>query len=119
MLEQQAAAAVIGGTGVRYGIDAGKGTLEQLAQQGVDQTQAESGFGTLQKEAGLFNENVNEKDNLQIENQGVAAQFGLNADAFLQVQQRQQSRQAAFQGAGGAAATTKGAVGLGEAGEPT
>jgi len=119
VLEQQAAAAVIGGTGVRFGIDASKGTLEQLAQQGVTADQAQTGFQTLNKESGLFNENIDETQNLDIAKQGVGAQFGLDATSFLAVQQRQQERQAAFQGSGGAAATAKGAVGLGEAGQPS
>lgn len=118
VLEQQAAAAVIGGTGMRYGIDTGKGDLTELAQQGLSQQQAETGFGAIQKEAGLFNENVGETQDLQAGKQGVRAQFGLNADAILAVQQRQEARQAAFQGSGQAAATAKGAVGLGEAGQP-
>lgn len=119
VLEQQAAAAVIGGTGMRYGVDTGKGTLEELAQQGVTDQQAQTGFAAIQKSAGLFHANEGENPDLTEANQGVSAQFGLSANDILAVQQRQQERQAAFQGSGAAAATAKGAVGLGEAGQPT
>lgn len=118
VLEQQAAAAVIGGTGMRFGVDTGKSTLEQLAQMGVTQDQAQTGFGTLQKEAGLFNENEGETQNLDIAKEGVGAQFGLSPEMIDAVTKREQARQAAFQGSGGALATQKGALGLGEAGQP-
>lgn len=118
-LEQQVAAATIGGTGVRFGIHADLGTATQLAQQGVTADQAQSGFGTLEHQKGLFNENVDETQNLDVAKEGIGAQFGLSAAAIDEVQRRQQARQAAFQGSGGALATTKGAIGLGEAGQPT
>lgn len=118
VLEQQLAAATVAGVGSRFGIDPGFGTSMQLAQEGVTAGQAQSGFGAIQKEAGLFNENVGENQDLQANKEGVQSQFGLSPAAIDEVRRRQGERQAAFAGSGAAQSTRAGAVGLGEAGQP-
>lgn len=118
VLEQQLATATVAGVGSRFGIQPGFGESAQLAQQGVTAGQAETGFAAIQKESGLFNENLGENQDLQANKQGVEAQFGLSPDAINEVRRRQDARQASFAGSGTAQATKAGAIGLGEAGQP-
>lgn len=119
LLETQLGMAQIHGTGRRYGIDTGKDLAEQLARQDVSQQEAEQQFATLARGRGLFNENVDETArNLSVDKEGVEAAFGTDQEARANVERRAASRQAAFQGSGGAQTTQKGYTGLGSAGRP-
>jgi hypothetical protein len=118
VLEQQMTAATVAGIGRRFEIGTDRDRAMLLAQQGVTGDAAEQAFGTLSASEGLFDENFGETDQLEIEAEGVEAAFNLTPDARRRVERRSQSRQAAFTGSGGAAATRAGAVGLGEAGNP-
>jgi hypothetical protein len=118
VLEQQMTAATVAGIGRRFDIGTDRDLSMQLAQQGVDAGRAEQTFAELSASEGLFEENFGEVDELDIGEEGVLAAFNQDPEARRRVERRSQSRQAAFSGSGGAAATRAGAVGLGEAGRP-
>lgn len=118
LLETQIAAAGIGGAGRQAGIGTGRGLAEELARQGVSMDQATQTFGQLAQSKGLFNEGVDEHQNLSVDVEGVQAAFGVDANARAAVSKRSADRTAAFAGAGGAQSGQKGASGLGAANQP-
>lgn len=115
LLEQQATAAQIGGTTAMGGVNVDTDTAMRLAAMGVTQSQASSAVQQLDKTSPLFNATVTEKDNLSASRQGIEAAFGLNPTAEQQIQQRQESREAAFAGGGSAYGDTHGLEGAGTA----
>lgn len=116
LLERQMMAATVGGIGRRYGVGTGREQALRLAEIGVTDQQAEQGFAQLRQAEGLFRENVGERDALEIEEEGVGAVFGLSAEDQRALEERAQTRQAAFAGSGGAAVEQRGVTGLGTAG---
>ena len=115
LLEQQATAAQISGQATIGGINMDTGHAMQLAQLGLTSSSVGSGLQDLQQKSSLYNAQVNETPNLSIGTQGVEAEFGLSGSATQQVLQREQERQAQFQGGGAAASDSYGAEGIGKA----
>lgn len=115
LLEQQAAAAQIGGTAAMGGVQVGVNDAMKLAQMGVTQSQAQSQTQNLEQTADLYQANVTEQPGLTAGQQGIEAAFGLSAAATAQVQQRELERQAAFKGGGSAYEDQYGVAGAGVA----
>ena len=101
LLEQQATAADIMGTGAIAGANMSSTDAMKLAQMGTTPSGAESAFQKLQSQSNLFTQQVGESNNGLTEGQqGVEAAFGLNAGSAQQVAQAQQQRIAEFSGGG-------------------
>jgi hypothetical protein len=113
-LEKMVREAEVSGTAVRFGLPISDVSALKLADYGVDRSAAEQGFAKLQGVAPLFEETASEATDLSATDQGVAAAFLNDPAAALAIQRRQQGRQAAFEGGGGAL-TTQGGTGLGSA----
>lgn len=115
LLDQQAVAAQISGQATMGSINMDTSHAMQLAQLGVSNSSVGSSLQDLQQKSALYNATINEQPNLNIGQQGVDAEFGLSAASTQQVLQREQSRQAAFQGGGSAYSDQYGAEGVGKA----
>jgi hypothetical protein len=115
LLTQQATAAQISGEATMGGINMDTGHAMQLAQLGQTAQGAQSTLQALSKENPLYNATIGEQNNLLEGTQGVEAAFGTDASATQQVIQRQQQREAQFQGGGGASISQYGAEGIGAA----
>lgn len=90
-------------------------TVTGLRKLGVDEQEAEQGFATLSDLHPLFANTAGETmagEDITREEQ-LGAQFGQNTAAQREITQRRQSRQAAFQGGGGAQTGGTGRSGLG------
>lgn len=96
VLMEMANKAFVGGYGKRFGFDVGQDTATQIVQSGRTD-QAPQAFEQLDQARSYFDETISEKTDLTQE-QGVRSAFGLDGDATRAVQQRQQERQAQFQG---------------------
>lgn len=114
-LEQMTNAALIGGTGRRFGFNLNSDLGLSLAGQGVTGQEAQQGFQQLSTIRPLFNETVSEHNDLTAENQGVDLVFGTSGFGAEEVRRRQKERQAAFGGGGGAYTSQQGVTGLGTA----
>lgn len=116
LLDQQVAAAQVGGIGAGFGFNIGQGQATQLAQAGVTDAQARSGFSNLNHLSPLFQATISEDNNLTAENQGINAQFNLGAGQN-EIDKRLQQRVAAFSGSGGSGglSVSSGQTGLGSA----
>jgi hypothetical protein len=115
ILEQQATAAQIGGTGAIAGINLSGNTAMRLAQIGVSASQAQNQFQNLNQQQDLFQSSVSEQPGLAIGEQGVNAAFGLDATAQQQITEREAQRKAEFAGAGSGLIDQYGAPGAGAA----
>ena len=115
LLQQQFTAAQIAAEGTRTGV--GQLSLTQattLAQQGVTDSQAAQGFGTLAQQQGLFQAQAKGEAPIDLNTQ-IAAQFDNSAAAQLRIRRAQESRLADFQGNAGENVTSQGVGGLGRA----
>jgi hypothetical protein len=111
--ESQARISVAGG-GAGYGIDVGEAA--QLQKWGVDEATAQAGFAQLSDLHPLFANTVGETTAGEAitEEEQLASQFNRSDQAARQeVERRLKSRQAGFQGGGGAATGGAGKTGLG------
>jgi hypothetical protein len=115
ILTQQATAAQISGQASMGGTNMDTGTAMQLAQMGQTSSSVGTGLADLQKTSPLYNADIGEQNSLLQGQQGVEAAFGTSAAATQEVQQRQQERQAQFQGGGAAYSDANGAAGIGQA----
>jgi hypothetical protein len=115
ILTQQATAAQISGQASMGGINMDTNHAMQLAREGQTASSVGSNLADLQKNAALYDANINEKPNLAIGTQGVEAEFGMSGTATQEVIQRQQQRQAEFQGGGKAYGDQYGQEGVGAA----
>jgi len=73
------------------------------------------GFQTINQQAPLFQETLGEHNDLTAANQGVNAQFGLDATSASDLQKRLQGRVSAAKGQTGVLSSQQGFVGLGSA----
>lgn len=115
ILETMISTAELGGTARRYGISMDQTTSEQLARTGTSVQAAEQKLTELGDMRGLYQENMNESQDLEVDREGVQAAFGLDPEARQKVAARSGARQAAFSGSGGAVAEREGISGLGRA----
>lgn len=116
VLMDAAEAAVIGGTGVRFGLEISREQAERLDRIGVTKAQAEQGFAQVRSFDPAFRETVSEKVDLTAEGEGVSAFLENDPDALNRIRKRVEERQAAFSGGGGAAfSSQQGVIGLGTA----
>lgn len=116
-LDRAVTEAEISGTGARFGVGVSHDLATRLAEIGVDQGQAQQGFGQVAELAGFFRETVSEAEDLTVEDTGVGAVFGTDADAAAALRRRRGERQAQFGGRSGSGRTQQGATGLGSAGD--
>lgn len=86
-----------------------------LQKLGVDEAEAEQGFGTLAKSHALFQNMIGEEGEITRQEQ-LGATFGNDAAAEQEIATRRARRSAQFQGGGGAASGGAGKQGLGGAG---
>lgn len=82
---------------------------EGLAQAGVGEEQARTGFAAIQQTQGLFAGTLEEGENISQEEQ-LGAIFGTNAAAQQRVRQRARRRQAQFEQGGGFASGEEGSL---------
>ena len=115
LLTQQAAAAQISGQATIGSINMDTSHAMQLAQMGQTSSSVGSGLQDLQQKSSLYNAQIGEQPNLAIGTQGVEAEFGTNQTSTQEVLQREQQRQAQFQGGGQAYSDQYGATGTGAA----
>jgi hypothetical protein len=108
LLQQQVAAAQIGGSGYNRGYDLSQAELESLAKYGVTRDQAEKGFSNLQSLSPLFDTLPGEGVQAITQAQQLGATFTNDAGAQKVIAQRAESRKAQFQSAGGALYSEKG-----------
>lgn len=117
-LRTQIAAAETAGAGMQFGFTLGRRRALQAGEAGFRFEDAISRFGNLATQRDLFRETMSERrDDLQAEEEGVAALFGLEGagEALTSIERRRQERQAEFSGGGGAAGSSSGLRGLGTA----
>lgn len=114
-LQQMSAAAQFGGAGLSQGFNVSTDTANLAAENGISASQAQSGFGQLNKLDPYLTNTISEQGQLSPDT-GAQAVFGLSGQAASLLQQRQDERQAAFGGSvrgGGAVGSTS--TGLGTA----
>lgn len=112
-LDRMSQAAVLGGTGVNFGVKLDKTQAMDLAQH-VTTGDGSQQFATVQQMASLYSENVGETKDLT-QQQGVEAAFGVNGNDQLMLTRRLQERNAKTSGGGGAAVSSAGYIGTGSA----
>lgn len=113
LLQQQFTAAQIGAQAVMTGVgQLSTAQATHLAQIGVTDATAASGFGKLGQEAGLFDNQVAGENKIDLNTQ-LAAQFDNSAAANLRILKRQQARVADFTGNAGENVGSGGVGGLG------
>jgi hypothetical protein len=108
----------IRGAAAASNLTIGQGLSQRLADQGQTYSSAQSAFKNLTAQAGLFEQTVGENSSqtpvpgtqnanlpLDVNNQGVSAAFGLDANAVQQVHQTALARENEFRGGGGASTT--------------
>ena len=117
ILQQQFQAASIGAAATRTGFGAvDRATAEQLAQLGITEPQARTGFTDLAKQAQLFNALPGSGEQGISQQVQLAAEFAGNAADQQQIAARQEERKATFEGGYRYAETQgKGITGLGPA----
>lgn len=114
-LEKMASTAIAGGIGQRFGINIAEGIAREIADTGVSDGAIWQGFSQLDSMRTLFDETISEGTDLTVEGEGIDAIFNTGAGGQAAIERRLQTRSAAFKGGGNAAATDRGAVGLGVA----
>lgn len=120
LLQQQVTAAQIGTAGVTSGVgDIGSGLAGQLAQLGVTQAQANSGFQNIGPLAPLETAlpGTPTTGTVVTPDQLASSQFIGDAGSTRAVQQAQETRKAPSEGGGGYALDSKGVAGAGSAGQ--
>ncbi len=120
LLKQQVTAAQIGTAGVTSGVgDIGSGLANLLAQTGVSQAQAASGFQNIGPLAPLETALPGQpaQGSTVSADQLAQSQFLGDAGSTRAVQQADETRKAPFEGGGGYALTSMGVAGAGSAGQ--
>jgi hypothetical protein len=103
VLMRQIEVAEIGGSARISGINIGQAQSERLSSLGISPQQASAGFQDLTRRRGLFRETASERRDMTAENEGINSRFGLDSGQSAEdLDRRLASRQAAFQGGGGA-----------------
>lgn len=113
LLQQDFASAQIGADAARSQVgDLTKAQAIHLAQTGVTDQAAQQGFGKLAQEQGLFQQQVQGEDQIDLGTQ-IGAVFDNSAAAQLRIRRRQEARLADFQGNAGENVGQGGVGGLG------
>lgn len=112
-LMKETQAAVVGGTGRRFGFEVGTKTAELVGQTGASMAEIQQGFEQLNATRDLYKTSISEQNVLDAEVQGVRATFGTDGEAQAQVRDRQRRRQASFGGQGQYTSAQTGVTGLG------
>jgi hypothetical protein len=115
-LRQQVGAAEVAGAGFSFGFRLDRNRSMDIAARGFDYQSATERFTNLVQTQPLFNETISETKDLQVEEEGAQAVFGLAGagEALTAIERRGQERAAAFEGGGGAqGSVSSGARGLG------
>lgn len=110
--KSEAEQARIAAAGARGGYDISRTQAQGLQSMGVDQGEAEQGFGQLARMHPLFENLVGEQGQITTEEQ-FGAQFGQDAAAIAEIERRRAGRTAQFQGGGGSASGGSGRQGIG------
>lgn len=115
-IQQQLAAARIGGAAVRtgYGLLTADETT-RLAQQGITADQAQQGFSQLASQSQLFAPLPGEPGATVSRSEQLGAVFDSNAADQQRVERQRRARLAVFGGGGGFGSTQQGVAGLGSA----
>lgn len=113
VLTRQAQAAQIAAQGrlmANMGISAQQ--AEELAQAGIGEEEARSGFAALQQAQGLFQNTLQEQQSGEqfTQSEQIGAVFGTNAAAQQRIRQRARRRQSEFETGGGFAAGEQGEI---------
>ena len=106
-LKSNVRTAEIGGWSEMYmGLDSpiAEETAKTIGKLGLTTADIWSNFKSIKQQEDLFAEKIGEED-LRMEVEGVAGEFGLDFDAQKSVSKRLENRQAAFAGGGGAMVT--------------
>lgn len=115
ILLKHAQAAEIAGTGMRYGFMTNQGIDEGLAAQDITQQQADAGFAKGAMLQPLMHGTISDTDSSTLGEGGVTAGlFGSTPGASLALAQAEKAKQADFSGAGQAASSSTGIIGLGK-----
>lgn len=115
LIEQRFTAAQVGSAAKRAGFGAlTQGEAERLAALGVDERQAEQGFGLLSRSSELMAGLPGDSGEAAISRETqLGAAFGGDAKAQAEVQRRGERRKAVFDSGGGFATDRQGVSGLG------
>lgn len=108
VLERMVGTAEIGAESRRLHIGLDNAMARKLFGIGVDQAAARSGFQELDEQRGLYDETLDEDQDLALSKEGVEAQFGLDSNANEAIRRRRGARSARFEGGGGAATSGTG-----------
>lgn len=114
-LLKQAQEAVIGGTGLRQGLDVSQQMAGSLADMGMSTQQIQSGFGQSGQLAGLQSSTIDEQSAKAAgltADQIAGGVFGVDAQSTQDLTSKLGTRKAQFDTKGAAAASQKGAFGL-------
>ena len=109
-LQQMLYAGEVGGEASALGYGLSRQVAESVANAGFTGDTARSGLAQVASEKPLFDENITDQSDLTPE-QGVQAQFGLDAGAIKAVQDRAARRTAINQAGGGNLVTSAGVAG--------
>lgn len=117
-LENMIQMAEAGGAARRFGFRLTEAQMLRLERQNLTYGEAERGFAELDIRRGLFDESLFEEGiDLEAEEEGVEAVFGLEGGASEQLRRRAETRRAQTEGGGGIAVEQAGATGFGVAGQ--
>lgn len=113
LLERQAGMARLAGAGRSIEIGISEERAAQLYDRRISEAEAFAGFRQLNELRSLFNETLGETTDLNIEDTGVEATFGLSSNASQILERRRRARVNALRGGGGASVSSQGVIGLG------
>lgn len=116
ILLEEAAAAEVGGTAVRFGLDLDPEAATRLVRLGRTGGALEAGLARIQQRFPLFNETISERRNLTAEREGVSAELEFDYDATEALNKRLESRVSEFSKTSGTQMTEVGVLGFGRAG---
>jgi hypothetical protein len=116
-LMEQVRAAEVGGFLAIQGVQISREAMERLATYGfdTDMTRRLSAQVGALNQSGVFDETINEGQDLTVEREGVGAVFENDAQFAQDVERRIQDRVARTSGSGGPTSTSKGVTGQGAA----
>lgn len=116
-LENMIQQAEAGGAGLRMGFALTPASMARLEQTNLSYNQFLEGFTVLDATRGLYEETILEEvEDLDALEEGIAGVFGLEPGAQQQVNRRAEERVTSTKGHSGGALTEQGATGLGGAG---
>jgi hypothetical protein len=115
-LERMVQRAEFGGAARRFGFELTPAEMARADGYGLTYDQAVEGFARLDVQRGLFGETILELEDIEAEDEGVAAAFGLEGGAAEKVARRAETRVTSTAGQAGSGSDERGPAGLGGAG---